>query len=90
MARQRRLRAVRVVLITRAGCHLCEDALGLLRDRGIEPELADVDADDSLFDLSDWRGPVLLVDGEPVAEGHITRERLAETFGRSGRALGPP
>jgi predicted thioredoxin/glutaredoxin len=80
---------VRVVLVTRAGCHLCDEALGLLRERGVEPELADVDADDRLFDFYDWRVPVLLLDGEPVAEGKITREQLEEAFGRSGRVSGP-
>jgi len=63
--------------VTRQGCHLCEDALGLLREAGIEPLLADVDADERLFDLYDWRVPVILVDGAPVLEGKITREQLA-------------
>ena len=63
--------------MTRQGCHLCEDALRLLRDAAIEPRLADVDGDERLFDLYDWRVPVILVDGAPVLEGKITREQLA-------------
>jgi glutaredoxin len=76
---------VRVVLVTRAGCHLCDEALGLLRELGIEPELADVDADDALLDLYDWRVPVVLVDRAVVAEGKITRQQLAALKSRSGR-----
>ena len=37
---------MRLVLVTRQGCHLCDQALDLLRGLGHEPELADVDADD--------------------------------------------
>lgn len=77
-----------VVLVTRTGCHLCEDAERLLRELGVEAELADVDADDRLFDSYDWRVPVVLVDGVPVAEGRITREHLLSVFRGSGG--GPP
>ena len=75
---------VAVVFVTRKGCHLCDDALRLLRELGVEPQLADVDADDRLFQLYDWRVPVLLVDGVPVAEGKITRDQLQAALGRSG------
>jgi len=65
-----------LVLVTRQDCHLCQNALKLLRDMGAEPELLDVDADAKLFDLYDWRVPVLLRDGQVVAEGRITSEQL--------------
>lgn len=65
-----------VVLVTRQGCHLCEEALGVLRTLGVEPELRDVDADDELYSLYDWRVPVVLVDGRVVAEGRIDPDRL--------------
>ena len=73
-----------VVLVTRKGCHLCDDALNLLRELGVEPQLADVDADDGLFQLYDWRVPVVLLEGVPVAEGRITRDQLLAALGRSG------
>jgi predicted thioredoxin/glutaredoxin len=76
---------VQVVLVTREDCHLCDQALALLRELGIEPELADVDADDELFRLYDWRVPVVLLDGVVVAEGKITRNHLEEALKRSGR-----
>jgi predicted thioredoxin/glutaredoxin len=71
-----------LVLVTRQGCHLCDKALGLLRSLGHEPELEDVDSDDRLHDLYDWRVPVILVDGRVLAEGRIELEQLR-------RALGP-
>jgi glutaredoxin len=80
---------VRVVLVTRAGCHMCDEALGLLRELGVEPELVDVDSDDRLFSLYDWRVPVILVDDTVVAEGKITRQQLEGLKNRSGRGPSP-
>ena len=68
--------------MTRRGCSLCEEALRLLRDLGLDPELADVDADDQLHDLYDWRVPVVLRDGAVVAEGKITLEQLQKAVGK--------
>ena len=65
-----------IVLVTRKGCHLCDDALGLLRDLGVEPKQLDVDSDDQLHRLYDFRVPVVLVDGRVVAEGRIDRDAL--------------
>ncbi len=73
---------MRLVVVTRQGCHLCDEALDLLRGLGHEPELADVDADDRLHDLYDWRLPVVLVDDRIVAEGKITREQLEKAVGK--------
>jgi len=79
-----------VVLVTRSGCHLCDDALRLLQELGVEPQLADVDGDDRLFQLYDWRVPVVLLDGVPAAEGKITRDQLLAALDRSGGAPTPP
>ena len=73
---------MRLVLVTRRGCSLCEDALSHLRALGHEPELADVDADDRLHDLYDWRVPVVLLDDRVVAEGKITRQQLETAVGK--------
>jgi predicted thioredoxin/glutaredoxin len=74
-----------LILVTRQGCHLCDQALALLRELGLEPRLADVDADDELFRLYDWRVPVVLADGVVVAEGRISRQQLEKALKRSGR-----
>lgn len=79
---------MRVVLVTRQGCHLCVDALHLLEQLGVHPELADVDTDDELYRLYDIRVPVVLVDGVVVAEGKVRRETLEAALGRSGRGPG--
>ena len=76
---------MKVVLVTRHGCHLCDDALSLLLDLGLHPELTDVDADDELHRLYDFRVPVVLVDGAIIAEGPIRRDSLEEALKRSGR-----
>jgi glutaredoxin-like protein DUF836 len=74
---------VRLVLVTRRGCSLCEDALAHLRTLGHEPDLADVDADERLHDLYDWRVPVVLVDDRVVAEGKISLGQLLKAVGKS-------
>jgi glutaredoxin len=68
---------VRLVLVTREGCHLCDEALRLLQELGVQPELSDVDTDDELHRLYDFRVPVVLIDGVIVAEGRIRRDQLA-------------
>ena len=77
---------MRLVLVTRPGCHLCEQVLTHLRALGHEPMLADVDADDHLHHLYDWRVPVLLKDDAVVAEGKITLEHLEKTVGKGPSA----
>jgi predicted thioredoxin/glutaredoxin len=72
---------VQVVLVTRQGCHLCDEALEMMRELGVEPELADVDADDDLYRLYDWRVPVVLVNGGVAAEGKIERSSLRRVLG---------
>jgi glutaredoxin len=69
-----------LVLVTRQGCHLCDQALGLLRELGFEPELADVDSDDRLHDLYDWRVPVILLDDRIIAEGSVNRDQLRKAL----------
>jgi predicted thioredoxin/glutaredoxin len=76
---------VQVVLVTRQGCHLCDQALALLQELNLHPELRDVDTDDELFRLYDWRVPVVLADGVVVAEGKVTRDQLVRS-GLSGGA----
>ncbi len=79
---------MRIVLVTRQGCHLCDEALRLLEELGVQPELADVDADDELHRLYDFRVPVVLIDAAVVAEGRITREQLVTVLGSKGIGKG--
>jgi glutaredoxin len=63
-------------LITRRGCHLCEEAERALQELGVTFELRDVDGDPDLFERYDFRVPVLLRDGRPLAEGRLDRAAL--------------
>jgi glutaredoxin len=71
-----------VELVTRQGCHLCDQALALLRELAIEPRQRDVDADPELFRLYDFRVPVVLLDGRVIGEGRVDREVLRRALGR--------
>lgn len=71
-----------IVLVTRQGCHLCDQALAMLRSLGVDPLLRDVDADELLHSQYDWRVPVVLVDGRVVAEGRIEHKTLAAAIKR--------
>lgn len=65
-----------VELVTRAGCHLCEEAASALLALGVEVRLLDVDEDPELARLYDFRVPVVLLDGRVVAEGKVDVELL--------------
>jgi glutaredoxin len=73
---------VRVELITRGGCHLCDEALALLQSLGVVPEVRDVDLDPNLFAEYDFRVPVVRVEGRVVGEGAIRREPLVRALAR--------
>ena len=68
---------MKVELVTREGCHLCEEAAELLRRGGVEVTLRDVDSDPELFRLYDFRVPVVLLGGRVVAEGRIDASVLS-------------
>ncbi len=70
-----------VELITRLGCHLCEEAEQLLRSAGQDVTLRDVDQDPELLRLYDFRVPVLLLDGRLVAEGRINEAQISKLPG---------
>jgi predicted thioredoxin/glutaredoxin len=72
---------MQVDLVTRVGCHLCDQALAELRALGIEPRLRDVDGDPELFTLFDFRVPVVLVEGRVVGEGVLDRRTLTRLLG---------
>jgi glutaredoxin len=73
---------MKVELITRSGCHLCDDALSLLESLGVHPEVRDVDVDPALFAEYDFRVPVVLVEGRVVGEGAIRRDVLVRALSR--------
>jgi predicted thioredoxin/glutaredoxin len=76
---------VEIVLVTRQDCHLCDDALASLRSLGVQPEVRDVDADEQLHALYDWRVPVVLLAGRVVAEGRIDLDTLRRALKPVGK-----
>jgi glutaredoxin len=75
--------AFNVVLYTRSGCHLCDDAAQLLLQHGVTPTLVDIDADPDLKLRFDVSVPVVEIDGrirfrgivEPILLRRLLRSR---------------
>ena len=65
-----------VVLYTREGCHLCDDAHQLLSEVGIEPRLVDIDSDVELRKQFDTCVPVVEIDGKIRFRGRVDRVLL--------------
>lgn len=75
---------VEVELLSRDGCHLCEDALVELEKLSVERPLTvrvvDIDSDPSLRKRYTFRIPVVRVDGHDLCEGRITAADLRAAF----------
>jgi glutaredoxin len=72
--------APRLVLLTRSGCHLCDDARAVLAavadDAGVAWEERDVDAEPALADEYGDRVPVVLLDGSEHCYWRVDESRL--------------
>jgi glutaredoxin len=75
-----------VTLVTRAGCHLCENAEQLLRrlaaELGFGYREVDVDASSALRDEYSDRVPVILVDGREHGYWRVEEARLRKALAR--------
>lgn len=60
-----------IVLYSRQGCHLCDDAAAALTRHGLEFELVDVDADPELRRRYDECVPVVVMDGKERFRGRV-------------------
>jgi len=69
-----------IELVGRSGCGLCDEARGTLRALGVDFEEHDVDDDPYLHQAFTDRVPVLLVDGQVVAEGRIHAASVLRTL----------
>ena len=65
-----------VTLYTRAGCHLCDDALALLQKHGLQPRQQDIDADDGLRERYNTCVPVVVIDGKERFRGRVNEMLL--------------
>ena len=86
--RLRRTPPASLLLVTRAGCHLCEQAEPVVAraaaDAGIPLEVRDVDADQD--DRARWsdKVPVVLIDGVEHAYWRIDERVLRKALGLRG------
>jgi len=73
---------VHVVLYSRPGCHLCDDARDvLLTERARKPfvlEEVDIETDDDLLREYGIRVPVVMIDGEERFEYRVDPQELAK------------
>jgi glutaredoxin len=65
-----------VLLFTRSGCHLCEEAETLLARHGLSPQKIDVDASPELRAKYDACVPVVVVDGKERFRGRVNEVLL--------------
>jgi len=63
-------------LVTRHGCHLCDEMAAQLEDAGLGFKSLDVDQDPLLRARFGEVVPVLLRDGQPVAKVRVDAARL--------------
>jgi glutaredoxin len=64
-------------LYTRQGCHLCDEALAILRQHGLSPRLVDIDADPALRQRYNECVPVVEIDGRERFRGRVNEVLLA-------------
>ena len=62
---------LKVVLYTRDGCHLCEEAQEVLGECGIAATIVDIDADPNLRERFDTWVPVVEIDGQIRFRGRV-------------------
>ncbi|MCE9526659.1 MAG: glutaredoxin family protein [Planctomycetales bacterium] len=65
-----------VLLFTRSGCHLCEEAETLLVSHGLSPHKIDVDANPELRAKYDTCVPVVVIDGKQRFRGRVNEVLL--------------
>ena len=71
-----------VLLYTRRGCHLCDDAYALLRKNGLDAELVDIDADQELVRRYNTCVPVVVIDGKERFRGRVNEVLLRRILGQ--------
>ncbi|MGI8982712.1 MAG: glutaredoxin family protein [Pirellulaceae bacterium] len=65
-----------VLLFTRTGCHLCDEAEAILIRHGLSPQKFDVDANPELLEKYDTCVPVVVMDGKERFRGRVNEVLL--------------
>jgi glutaredoxin len=60
-----------VVVYTRPGCHLCDDACAILEQYGLTPQAVNIDEDPELAARYGLIIPVVLLDGREYFRGRV-------------------
>jgi glutaredoxin len=80
-----------VSVVTRRGCHLCEDAESVVdrlsRELGFSWDAVDVDQSSQLQDAYGDRVPVILLDGVEHGYWRVEEDRLRRALDRPAPAL---
>jgi len=69
-----------LVLYTRPGCHLCEEALATLAAMGVPVQERDITQDDALHSRYLERIPVGVLDGREIFELEVDETAVAEAL----------
>lgn len=70
------MKPLRAVVYSRQGCHLCEEAVALLLQAGLEVETVDIDAHPPLRERYDRCVPVVLIEGQERFRGRVNPRLL--------------
>jgi len=65
-----------VLLFTRPGCHLCEEAELVLKRHNLSPQTIDIDASPELHAKYDTCVPVVVIDGKERFRGQVNEVLL--------------
>ena len=82
--REEPLAAASVVLYTRRGCCLCDEAKALLERHGLQPEERDIDADPHLHEMYTECVPVVVIDGKERFRGRVDEVLLRRLLRKRG------
>lgn len=74
---------MKILLYSRRGCHLCEQAEDMLACLAAELTIVDIDTDVELVAAFDTRVPVVEVDGRILIEGRFDERELFTRLART-------
>jgi glutaredoxin len=74
----------KVVLYSRPGCHLCDDARAVLVAEEVPFEEVDIETDDELLKRYLVRIPVISIDGEDAFDLFVDAARLRASIASAG------